>query len=237
MSTHTRRPRTVLLALGLVAAVLGTHLAVTALYVAPPNPLKYALQRPVNAWIQPFFEQNWQLFAPDPVRTDSGVLVRATTRDGEDTDFLTINAPYLEARHHNPLPDRSYYTVSGVMHAFLMSRDAAVEAAYPADPPADLPILLPDDELADVPAHTREAYEDTLRNLHDAAADAARRTWGDVTRIQVRLVTHEFPRWSQRHDDGLGEISHVTLPWRDLPTPTTSSAAAHGVTDPTGDRR
>jgi hypothetical protein len=36
------------------------------LYVAPPNQISERYSKPINAWIYPLFEQNWQLFAPDP---------------------------------------------------------------------------------------------------------------------------------------------------------------------------
>ncbi len=37
----------------------------------------------------------------------------------------------------------------------------------------------------------------------------------DATHVQLRLVQHTFPRYSDRANTGLGEITHATSPWLD----------------------
>lgn len=42
------------------------HCLVLALYLLPQNPLSQAYLPSVNRYMQPFFAQNWNLFAPEP---------------------------------------------------------------------------------------------------------------------------------------------------------------------------
>ena len=53
-------------------ALLAAHFGITALHVTPVNPLKVEHERLVSAWIGPVFEQNWKLFAPDPIAMGTG---------------------------------------------------------------------------------------------------------------------------------------------------------------------
>lgn len=59
------------------------HMFMVFLFVAPPNQISQRYANQVNAWIYPFFEQNWRLFAPDP----------------------ESNVPQIEARTSDVFPD------------------------------------------------------------------------------------------------------------------------------------
>ncbi|MFF5975067.1 DUF5819 family protein [Streptomyces sp. NPDC012769] len=62
-------------------AVLGVfacvHLAMVFLHVAPSNTLTKKHGEAVDDWIYPEFEQNWKLFAPNPLQQNISVEVRA----------------------------------------------------------------------------------------------------------------------------------------------------------------
>ena len=63
-----------LAAVGGAVLLLVVHFGFTFLHVSPVNPAKVQFERWVTAWTQPVFEQNWKLFAPDPIAVDQGVL-------------------------------------------------------------------------------------------------------------------------------------------------------------------
>ncbi|MFD6414950.1 DUF5819 family protein [Streptomyces sp. NPDC060194] len=75
------------LALGVVAVVAGTHLAMVFLHVAPSNTVTKQHGDVVGDWIYPEFEQNWKLFAPNPLQQNIAVEARAEVKapDGERT--------------------------------------------------------------------------------------------------------------------------------------------------------
>ena len=55
------------------------HFALTIVYVMPVTPLKIELQPILSATIGRYFNQNWSLFAPNPVSTNEKLLVKCLT--------------------------------------------------------------------------------------------------------------------------------------------------------------
>ncbi|MFD8982298.1 DUF5819 family protein [Streptomyces sp. NPDC059564] len=68
------------LALAVVAVAACTHLALVFLHVAPANTVSKRHADVVDGWIYPEFEQNWKLFAPNPLQQNIAVEVRAQVR-------------------------------------------------------------------------------------------------------------------------------------------------------------
>lgn len=192
-------------------ALLAAHFGITALHVTPVNPLKVEHERLVSAWIGPVFEQNWKLFAPDPIAIDQGLLVRTRDAAGNETEFVDLSTPFLEDKHHNLLPTREGYQVSGVITRFIDARQVIVDAQ---GPDSSAGVFLSAEDLAAADAADRATYEQALLDLRDTArhhgADAER-----ASQVQLRLVQHTFPRYSDRANTGLGEITHATSPWLD----------------------
>jgi hypothetical protein len=60
---------------------LVVHFALTFLYVSPSTPIEEILEPFLNATIGRFFNQNWDLFAPNPTDTDYALLVRPLSND------------------------------------------------------------------------------------------------------------------------------------------------------------
>ena len=79
--TVSRRSDWVRGAAGVIALVLSFHFAATALWVSPAAPLYDALAPVLNPYMQPFFQQGWSLFAPNPDRGDHTFLLRARWTD------------------------------------------------------------------------------------------------------------------------------------------------------------
>ncbi|WP_371476750.1 DUF5819 family protein [Kitasatospora sp. NBC_00315] len=90
-----------------VGAVL-YHLGAVFLFLAPPNELSLKYQQEINAHIYPEFDQNWQLFAPNPLQADIHVQVRVQTLDSggarAEPDWADLTASDLAAVKHNPAP-------------------------------------------------------------------------------------------------------------------------------------
>ncbi|MCZ7459162.1 DUF5819 family protein [Streptomyces sp. WMMC940] len=95
-------------ALGLVAVLACVHLAMVFLHVAPSNTLTKQHGKGIDEWIYPEFEQNWKLFAPNPLQQNIAVQVRAEVagRDGSrrTSDWIDLSAEDGEAIRGNLLP-------------------------------------------------------------------------------------------------------------------------------------
>lgn len=104
------RPAQVVLVVALALLLLGTgaHLSAVFLHVAPDNELSRKYQEQLSDYIYPEFEQNWQLFAPNPLARNVTVHARAQLIDSNGhsvtTDWTNLTERDLRAIRHNPLP-------------------------------------------------------------------------------------------------------------------------------------
>ncbi|WP_338698468.1 DUF5819 family protein [Streptomyces sp. Q6] len=73
------------LALAGVALVACVHVLMVFLHVAPSNTLSKQHGALVDEWIYPEFEQNWKLFAPNPLQQNVAVQTRAELRADDGT--------------------------------------------------------------------------------------------------------------------------------------------------------
>ncbi|WP_406393759.1 DUF5819 family protein [Streptomyces sp. NBC_00887] len=98
---------TAALALSVIGLLAVGHLAMVFLHVAPSNTLTKQHGESVDAWVYPEFEQNWKLFAPNPLQQNVAVQVRAEIA-GDDgrrtTRWMSLSGEDGEAIRGNPLP-------------------------------------------------------------------------------------------------------------------------------------
>ncbi|MGW0967580.1 DUF5819 family protein [Streptomyces sp. NPDC002516] len=98
-------------ALAAVAVVACAHLGMVFLHVAPPNTVTKQHGRAIDEWIYPEFEQNWKLFAPNPLQQDITVEVRALIRSADgtsrETGWYDLSALDGLAIDGNPLPSHT----------------------------------------------------------------------------------------------------------------------------------
>ncbi|MPY42407.1 hypothetical protein FNH04_21615 [Streptomyces phyllanthi] len=77
------------LALAVVAVVACAHLGMVFLHVAPSNTVTKQHGRAIDDWVYPEFEQNWKLFAPNPLQQNIAVQVRAEVRTADGSNRTT----------------------------------------------------------------------------------------------------------------------------------------------------
>ena len=65
----------------MVLLVFTTHTLATVLYTLPINPLSKSYMPVVRAYMEPFFMQNWQLFAPEPATSSLQLWYRCEEND------------------------------------------------------------------------------------------------------------------------------------------------------------
>jgi Family of unknown function (DUF5819) len=93
---------------GLAVVGTGLHMAACFLQVAPRNAISTRLATPLNAWIYPWFEQNWSMFAPNPVSENWQILTRvANGRTGVQSDWYDISAADYANISGNPFPSHA----------------------------------------------------------------------------------------------------------------------------------
>ena len=99
------------LALAVVAVVVCVHVGMVFLHVAPSNTVTKAHGKAIDDWIYPEFEQNWKLFAPNPLQQNISVQVRADVRTGDGglrtTGWYDLSAEDGRAIDGNLLPSHT----------------------------------------------------------------------------------------------------------------------------------
>ncbi|MBC7267184.1 MAG: hypothetical protein H5T76_00495 [Streptomyces sp.] len=75
--------------LAVVAVVVCVHLGMVFLHVAPSNTATKRHGEAVEEWVYPEFEQNWKLFAPNPLQQNISVQVRAQVRTPDGGSRIT----------------------------------------------------------------------------------------------------------------------------------------------------
>ncbi|MFF3642888.1 DUF5819 family protein [Streptomyces sp. NPDC002564] len=80
----------------IVALAACAHVGMLFLHVAPSNTLTKQHGEVIDEWIYPEFEQNWKLFAPNPLQQNVAVQARAELRTAQGevrtTDWYELSA-------------------------------------------------------------------------------------------------------------------------------------------------
>ncbi|MGW0420204.1 DUF5819 family protein [Streptomyces sp. NPDC003015] len=101
----------VVLALAVVAVAVCVHIGMVFLHVAPSNTVTKQHGRAVDDWVYPEFEQNWKLFAPNPLQQNIAVQVRARIRTADGgsrtTGWYDLSAQDGRAIDGNLLPSHT----------------------------------------------------------------------------------------------------------------------------------
>ncbi|MFJ4201957.1 DUF5819 family protein [Streptomyces sviceus] len=101
----------VALALAVVAIAVCVHIGMVFLHVAPSNTVTKQHGGAVDDWVYPEFEQNWKLFAPNPLQLNIAVQVRARVRSADGgsrtTGWYDLSAEDGRAIDGNLLPSHT----------------------------------------------------------------------------------------------------------------------------------
>ncbi|MFE9771242.1 DUF5819 family protein [Streptomyces sp. NPDC005931] len=189
-------------ALALVAAAVCVHLGMTFLHVAPSNTVSKEHGAVIEDWIYPEFEQNWKLFAPNPLQQNIAVQVRADIRTGDGgartTGWYDLSAEDGRAIDGNPLPSHTQQNeLRRAWDFFVASHDA-------------------DNRPMGLRGALSETYLRRIMVLRLDRADAAG-PGGLVERVQVRSRTSNVPapEWSRERISTTPV--YRTLPWWPVP--------------------
>jgi uncharacterized protein DUF5819 len=157
-------------ALCLTAAVV--HVAMVFLYVAPPNTVSRLYQKQIDAWVYPYFEQDWRLFAPDPQSARQQISARTSTvTPGGATrlsGWIDLTAVDDAAVRHDVFPS---HTAQNMLRRAWAAYASVQDANGTGQPPSQRARIL----------------QEYLRNI--AVQRAAAANQGAFSAIQLRVVT------------------------------------------------
>lgn len=180
-----------------VAAGVLIHLGMVFLHVAPSNTLSRQHDSAVDGYIYPEFEQNWKLFAPNPLQHNIAVHARVEIRESSGTldrgDWIDLTAFDAENIRGNPFP--SHTAQNELRRAWDFFSGSHDSDNKPTGPRGEL-------------SQTYIKRIAVLRLAEHEGLDPR-----EVHRIQIRSATTPVqpPPWSgEKVKD---ETSYRTLPW------------------------
>ena len=81
------------------------HLGITFLTNSPTNTVSTKFATPIAKWVYPWFEQNWRLFAPNPMSQNFTVEARVSTDCYSSvTPWYNLSQMDYDTISHNPFP-------------------------------------------------------------------------------------------------------------------------------------
>ncbi|MEU3374357.1 DUF5819 family protein [Streptomyces sp. NPDC006660] len=181
--------------LAVIGVVACVQIGMVFLHVAPSNTISKQYGKAVDDWIYPEFEQNWKLFAPNPLQQNIDIQARAELKmpDGSTrtTDWIDFSAQDGAGIRHNPLPSHTQ------QNEVRRGWDFFVGSHTDDNKPNGL---------------RGELSEQYMRRIVMLRL-GARRDDGTVERIQVRSMTTSVkgPPWSDEKTDT--RPSYRVVPW------------------------
>ncbi|MYS18788.1 hypothetical protein GA0115240_101216 [Streptomyces sp. DvalAA-14] len=181
---------------GVVSVAALLHLAMVFLHVAPSNTLSKEHAAAVSDYIYPEFEQNWKLFAPDPLQQNIHVEARAEVRQPggalKTTGWVDMTGMDIAAMRHDPLP--SHTQQNELRRAWGFYTDTHDQQEQP--------------NAGDRSDMSRDYLQRILQDRFGSRLDG-----GDVVRIQARAATTQVPQPSWAAGATSSSAEYRTLPW------------------------
>jgi hypothetical protein len=201
----------------LILLVLIFHFVMTLAFLTPINPVKLHYDRWNLAYMQPFFSQNWRLFAPNPANDSRVLLVdcRVQQPNGEvqAMGWADISTALREMYHQNRFsPADRIDRLQATTVRTIFQVDPTIETLKQGRENSEhLKQLI--ETLEEAKVSERELALDALNRVASAHCDrlyGAERT----SEVRVRMAILTFPRFSQRHlPDEDGKLEYVTFEW------------------------
>lgn len=198
------------LALAVVGVAACVHLLMVFLSLAPANTVSKQHGKAVEQWVYPEFEQNWKLFAPNPLQQNIGVQVRAEVRmkDGtlRTTGWTDLSAQDGAAIDGNPVPSHTQQNELRRAWDFFVATHTA------------------DNRAVGMRGSLSEQYVRRIVVMRLYRTDPTSRD-GVIQRVQVRSSTTNVqpPAWSRERVSD--KPVYRVLPWWTV----TADEAAGGV--------
>ncbi|MFF0163174.1 DUF5819 family protein [Streptomyces sp. NPDC005263] len=197
-------------ALAVVAVAVCVHIGMVFLHVAPSNTLTKQHGRAIDDWIYPEFEQNWKLFAPNPLQQNIAVQVRAQVRSADGgirtTGWYDLSAEDGRAIDGNLLPSHTQQNeLRRAWDFFVSTHDT-------------------DNRAIGLRGSLSETYLRRIVSLRLDRENAAGKG-GAVDLVQIRSRTTNVPPPAWSGEKVSDKPTYRVLPWWSAAPPDTADTA------------
>lgn len=178
-------------------AVLAVHFSLVQLGNMPLSPLKLNLGSTIAHYVNPYFAQRWNFFAPQPIERDTFLVCRARFHDpqtGSDvvTGWVNVSDPLIAAVRKDRLSPLFLVEV-GLSNSVLDFENGIAknkDATYQKGDKTYLrPVIPAKVDPFNVTVMTRTALATLQITFPNRRFDA----------IQLGLLHYTYPRFTERH--------------------------------------
>jgi hypothetical protein len=203
-------------AFALCSAVFAMHFTFVEVMNLPANPIKLEYYDTLEAYVNPFFTQNWSFFAPDPIANDLSMFVRARRRGTGGTmlqsPWYDVSDALIDASNGKPLSPigSENLALSAAVVQFVNAINKTPSATFERNGETYVkPHLKSSVDSADAMVMTRIGTAALLRQYGGVHLDG----------VQIALRFYKFPRFTQRSKPDRPQDGHlVMLEWQPAPT-------------------
>ncbi len=196
------------------------HILLTAIYNMPMNPLKHNLLPLLNVTIGTFFNQNWSLFAPNPVAEDYILLIQPRLKSlNQDSSkipsvWYDASSPLWAEFQKNRFSayDRLARNQSNAVRNTL-NGDISFIPVFDACHKGDTIACRVYKELI---ANARKFHTEKIVLVASAFINDIKKKEDNFTHIGIRIRIKSFSPWSKRYsknvatkDIDLGEFKYI----------------------------
>jgi hypothetical protein len=192
-----------------------------AFSLLPANPISHQYKYQIQGYIDPWFSQTWNLFAPNPIAANQRLLFRYDVYQGQQrstSTWVDVVEPLTQlkkASYWSPV-QRILKHISSATNETIEVQNKAVKFAAKQDSlknnPAKTKRFL-QRVVSQSPGHRSilQYSQHTFRRLCQAQPAWQR---ADSVRVTYRILHQEFPRFSKRQLDYFdlrnSRYSHLT---------------------------
>lgn len=205
-----------------VGAVVLGHLGVSALWSSPQSELKQAVGMQHFQYMNPIFNQNWGVFAPNINTVSKSFMYRATLVDGTVTDWVDASALEHQLMVGRPGATRA----AGISDTFIGNYTQSLDrlppelfevAAFTIDAPGGSEQV---EKRLEEKSKTNAEYLSLERAAFTYASLASESTWGagNVAEVQIGERNKTTVPFSMRNENVEAEVNERHLGWRNYTT-------------------
>lgn len=204
----------------LLAVYTIAHFSIIILHAGPVNPISVKLQKYINAYVSPFFYQNWHLFAPNPVTTNFHLFMQVRYKEpgvseSVESPWLDVITPFLEQNEKSLFSPYNRMVRLGLGFVHALQLGGFDELTYKVLEKAQEKEQL-DPNIENRLEEQTKIHEDNLYRYVSALAKSA---FPDKEIVEIRIMTgrQEAIPYSKRNDpDYEVEVQYSIHEWREL---------------------
>jgi len=213
------RPEVTRVLPAILGAVLFLHFAITCVYLTPLNPIKIELLPYLSQYMHPFFQQRWDMFAPNPLVDTRMLLISCRIQNErgelEERPWSNMTAPLRAQKERYRLTpaDRIDRAQMAAIHLLYEKPDVLADKLI--NTPEDTPEYKDAVTIIERERKAKEALgTQVMARVASAECDRLYRP-ARITAVRTRMVVIKSPpfskRWSSADDEG--QTSYVDFEW------------------------